>query len=204
MVERVVFATNDARVYTIPPLKSNAGHRASDWDVEKPMWTGKLTVVEFEDDEKGDLKCELRLSDANNGEEFAVAPYSADGHGVEPVADSSRFFAIRVVDGPRSAILGLGFAERSPAFELNIALQDFRKHSTPSIELNNSRDYSLKEPIKVSLPDNIQKSKQQDSGPVPILPPPPSKKQHEPQSASQSTSEERDDPFDDDFGDFVG
>jgi hypothetical protein len=41
--------------------------------------------------------------------------------------DSSRFFAITVVGEGRKAILGMGFEERSEAFDFSIALQDARR-----------------------------------------------------------------------------
>ena len=47
---------------------------------------------------------------------------------VEQVVDSSRFFAVRVVDGPRKAILGIGFEDRSDAFDFGVALQEVRRH----------------------------------------------------------------------------
>lgn len=48
---------------------------------------------------------------------------------VEQVLDSSRFFAIRVVDGPRKATLGIGFEDRSDAFDFGVSLQEVRRHN---------------------------------------------------------------------------
>lgn len=203
-IESIIFITNDAMVYQVPPLKSiSYGHSAGDWDVENPMWKGRLKVVEIEDN---GLTCELRLEDLETGELFAAAPYYNDGKGVEPVRDSSRFFAIRVVNGDKQATLGLGFNDRNIAFEFNIALQDFQKHSQPVESTNSNKDFSLKEGQSIHI--NIGKSQTTTSSstvsndytseakePIPTLLPPP------PPSANK---QERDDPFDDDFGDFVG
>jgi hypothetical protein len=48
---------------------------------------------------------------------------------VEACIDSSRYFVIKVVDPNthQHAFVGLGFQERSYAFDMNIALQDHFK-----------------------------------------------------------------------------
>ena len=72
------------------------------------------------------MKTDIVLEDQSNGQLFAAAPYT-DESAVEQVLDSSRFFAIRVVDGGRKAMLGIGFEERSEAFDFGISLQEVRK-----------------------------------------------------------------------------
>ena len=93
---------------------------------------------------------------------FAAAPYTTQAV-VEPTLDSSRFFALRVQDpSGRKATLGIGFEERSEAFDFSVALQETRKalgwegsapvggtaSSGPAAkkeQAEEKRDYSLKE-----------------------------------------------------------
>ena len=196
-VETALFDTPLVYIYGIPPLKSNRGHRASEWDVDKPLWQGRLRVIELEHI-NGQIACELRLE--ADGELFAVAPYGSNGRGVEAVGDSSRFFAITVVDGSRRAVLGMGFPDRSVSFEFNIALQDFKRHSSVSSvsEDSSPKDYSLKPGQSIhaniggrnlKLEESVESQESEQTGLPGLLPPPPSRRT-------------RADPFDDDFGDF--
>ncbi|GLC33370.1 hypothetical protein PLESTM_000054000 [Pleodorina starrii] len=74
---------------------------------------------------KGEL-CEIRLEDPSSGELFAVCPvqYGQRGVCVEPVTDSSRYYVLRVEDPAtrRHAFLGMGFDNRTDAFDFNEAL----------------------------------------------------------------------------------
>jgi hypothetical protein len=73
------------------------------------------------------VKCDILLEDPSNGQLFAGAPYTAPGV-VEQVLDSSRFFAVRVQgEGGMKAVLGVGFEERSEAFDFSVALQEVRR-----------------------------------------------------------------------------
>ena len=73
------------------------------------------------------MKTDILLEDPATGQLFAAAPYTAVTV-VEQVLDSSRFFAVTVQgEGGRKAVLGVGFEERSEAFDFSVALQEVRK-----------------------------------------------------------------------------
>ncbi|KAH7159826.1 hypothetical protein B0J13DRAFT_113871 [Dactylonectria estremocensis] len=158
-IQRVLFVANAVHVYNIPPLTSTKGHNAAGWtaDPKRHIFTARMRLVEtaYESPSADNkLKVDAVLEDSSNGQLFAAAPYTSAAV-VEPVLDSSRFFALTVRDPQgRRAILGIGFEERSEAFDLSIALQEARKalgwegqQSKPDAakEQEEKRDYSLKE-----------------------------------------------------------
>ena len=62
-----------------------------------------------------------------SGTEFAACPVPAGERpqAVEPVTDSSRYFVLRLLDTShpqRRAFVGMGFNDRSEAFDFNVAL----------------------------------------------------------------------------------
>lgn len=144
-LQRVLFVARSVHIYAIPPLVSMKGYTAADWTKvdqqtgkTRQIFTGRLRIVETaiplssiageggkEEGEK--VKADILLEDPDNGSLFAAAPYTDPG-AVEHVLDSSRFFAIRVVasDG-RKAVLGIGFEDRSEAFDFGVALQEASK-----------------------------------------------------------------------------
>lgn len=131
-IQRVLFVAMAAHVYNIPPLSSTKGHSASTWtaDPARHIFTARLRLIETAYDSPSStqrLKVDLILEDPSNGQLFAAAPYT-DPATVEPVLDSSRFFAVVVRDEQgRKAMLGVGFEERSDAFDFGVALQEARK-----------------------------------------------------------------------------
>jgi hypothetical protein len=179
-IQRILFVANAVHVYNIPPLTSTKGYSASTWTAEpqRHIFTARLRVVEtaYESTSStNQLKVDAVLEDASTGQLFAAAPYTAPGV-VEPVLDSSRFFALTVRDPQgRKAILGIGFEERSEAFDLSIALQEARKalgwegeQSKPAAtkEQEEHKDYSLKEGETITVSfggSKFGRRKQQDS-----------------------------------------
>ncbi|KAJ3204528.1 hypothetical protein HDU82_005776 [Entophlyctis luteolus] len=155
--ESVLLVIRECTAYRIPPRTAAKGYRAGDWDVNAFLWKGRLRIIAR--GSKAD--CFINLEDATTGELFAACPYPPDGSTVEPVLDSSRYFVLTLVDpgSGRKAYIGLGFLERSDAFDFNVALQDHAKRlknagkpktvaatsSFPSI------DFSLKDDQKFSI-----------------------------------------------------
>ena len=126
-LERTLYASSSVQIYQVPPLKSLAqSHRAAGWDVSNPIWEGSLRVLEIKDLTTGALTGQLRLFDMQSGELFAAAPYTKDGKGIEPVSDSGRYFAVRVVNGTQSVCLGLVSRTEAEALKSILHLQDFR------------------------------------------------------------------------------
>ncbi|KAL7948637.1 hypothetical protein V8C42DRAFT_315051 [Trichoderma barbatum] len=159
-IQRILFVANSVHVYNIPPLTSMRGHAAASWteDPARHIFTARLRVVEtsFESpDAASSIKMDIVLEDASTGQLFAAAPYNDRG-AVEPVVDSSRFFAVTVKDPQgRKAVLGIGFEERSDAFDLAVSLQEARRSLGWEAEQSHNpadakaktetKDYSLKE-----------------------------------------------------------
>ncbi|KNB08294.1 hypothetical protein FOXG_09236 [Fusarium oxysporum f. sp. lycopersici 4287] len=162
-IQRILFVANAVHVYNIPPLTSTKGYSASTWTAEpqRHIFTARLRVVEtaYESESSTNkLKVDAVLEDASSGQLFAAAPYTAPGV-VEPVLDSSRFFAVTVRDPQgRKAILGI--ARKALGWE--------GEQSKPAAtkEKEEHRDYSLKdgETITVSFGGSkFGRRKQQDS-----------------------------------------
>ena len=164
-IQRILFIANSVHVYNIPPLTSTRGYVAAAWTADnskRQIFTARIRILETaipNPSSTGEtIKTDILLEDPKNGQLFAAAPYAASPV-VEQVLDSSRFFAVRVQgEGGRKAVLGIGFEERSEAFDFSVALQEVRK--TLGIEDNGKaggkkvlkedkppekKDFSLKE-----------------------------------------------------------
>lgn len=134
-IQRVLFIVPKVHIYQIPPLTSAKGYTAAAWTANDNRWhifTARLRVLEtalaaVDGKETETPKTEILLEDPNTGDLFAAAPYTSEAV-VEQALDSSRFFAIRVQgEGGRKAMLGLGFEDRSEAFDFGVCLQEVRR-----------------------------------------------------------------------------
>jgi hypothetical protein len=175
-IQRVLFIAPKVHIYQIPPLTSTKGYQASTWTADnnkRQIFTARLRILETsipvpgstsDDDGSETVTTTLLLEDSSTGQLFAAAPYTSP-NSVEQALDSSRFFAITVIGEGKKAILGMGFEERSEAFDFSIALQDARRvlgfekdpnagpkggKSIPATE-EPKRDFSLKEGETISI-----------------------------------------------------
>ncbi|KAI8388793.1 adaptin ear-binding coat-associated protein 1 [Radiomyces spectabilis] len=204
--ESVLLVVRECFVYRIPPRTAARGYRAAEWDDlgSSFLWKGRLRVIS-----KG-KSCSIRLEDGETGELFAVCPYEIQGNSVEGVLDSSRYFVLKIEHEGRHAFIGMGFQERSDAFDFNVALQDFAKQLRAEEAAENravhgsdapKQDYSLKEGQTINItignvggkrsrPRPAANASNSNTGFVPLIPPPPSAQQ-----VKQQQQQQRQHPF---------
>ncbi|KAI1470803.1 DUF1681-domain-containing protein [Daldinia caldariorum] len=226
-IQRVLFVASPVHVYNIPPMVPGKGHVAATWTSDgsndRQIFTARMRVIETaipgDGDGDGDgneqVKTDIVLEDAGTGQLFAAAPYTAAAV-VEPVSDSSRFFALRVQDeAGRKATLGVGFEERNEAFDFGVSLQEAQKtlgwgaqagggpagaKKNQAVERKDGaekRDLSLKEgeTITINLPGRFGRRKPEppprsssDEGLSSFsLPPPPPSSSSSPASAPRGS-----------------
>ncbi|CAM9717208.1 unnamed protein product [Ectocarpus fasciculatus] len=134
VIEQPLLTIKEVFVYRVPPLRASSGHRAEEWGLANPVFTeGVLKIAQV-----GDACC-LRLFKPPPEGELGAAPelfaqceVRLDGGRtlqvyVESVIDSSRYFVLRCEDkaSGRHAYVGVGFRERSSAFDFKAVLDDF-------------------------------------------------------------------------------
>jgi len=140
-MEQTLFQEKNVWFYQVPVMTQEP--RADTWNVDKPLLTGSVRVMQTASDE-----CFINLYEVNPKEGvhdmilFAQSPVQIDkDHGlnvfVQDCADSSRYFVIRVQDSKtgRHAYVGIGYPERSSAFNFKATLQDFARYKLRLIEL---------------------------------------------------------------------
>jgi len=180
MIERVLLLKQEAFVYKIPPNQipedESKGWEATKWNLNKPDWTGKLKVVS-----KG-TNLTIKLEDRGSMKPFAIVNVDTyPGPNVQTVKDSSRYFVVKPIEGPP---IGLGFADRSDAFDMNMALNEHFKSlrvddeiAKESEEPREQLDLSLKEGQTIKVNINIPRKSNRDrsKSPAPgsgVIPPP--------------------------------
>lgn len=194
--ERVVLRKPEIFVYRVPPRQSNRTIKASDWGLSNPAFTGQCRVLG-----KGHQLI-IQIEDKTSYKLFAKAIILGwPTNIIEPVSDSSRYFTLRITnDDGRQATIGIGFADRSDSFDMNVCIQDFFKQEEAEkqqekINTGEVKDEGPKldlgfksgQTIKINLSGKTSLSKGKEAGaankiksPLPmgglLLPPPGAKK----------------------------
>lgn len=150
-IERTVCTVKECFAYKIPPPSDTEGYFASNW--KEQIWVGSIRVVIKGVDGK------IELYNHKDQVIFATA-FIRDGKApYEGVKDSSRYFALKIENkNGKKAYVGIGFQERTDAFDFNVSVQDFIKQvqdgDKPAVEEEESEDFKLKEGEKLNI--NIQ------------------------------------------------
>ncbi|CAB4064960.1 NECAP1_2 [Lepeophtheirus salmonis] len=142
---RVILTKNEAFAYKLPPGQNtgkDTNWKANSWNLSKPDWTGKLKLVTG-----SDKSCYIKLESAGSiYAECQVDNYP--GPAVTTVSDSSRYFVIQMKN---KEYLGLGFADRSDSFDLNVALQSHFKGILVEEAIEKESNEPPKEKLDLSL-----------------------------------------------------
>lgn len=136
-IQRVLFICPQVELYRPPPLTSTKGFKAGGWEGDKNCRFPDVPVVRIRIIETAipnskfpsgeSLSAALLLELPSTGELFVAAPYNHAGI-VEQALDSSRYFSIRLQgEGGQKATIGIGFRERSDAFDFSVSLQELRR-----------------------------------------------------------------------------
>lgn len=126
ILERTLLEQKEVLVYQIPPASSAAGHKSGEW--QTVIWKGPCRVV------GKDTNLAIRMLDKNTGSLFAECLIPADEYHnyVEPVIDSEQYFALKILNGQKHAVIGLCFADLGEASDFRCTLQSFRSKSAAS------------------------------------------------------------------------
>ena len=150
-MEITLLVLPQCHVYKLPPRQNAQQWICQNWGNDAHIWSGRLRITE-----KGPL-CFIHLED-EQGALFATCPVDNDNleASVEPVADSSRYFVLRVTQGQARAFLGLGFQERSVAFDFNCTLADHIKSVRREAQAQLLMEKEANEPPQPSVDRSLQ------------------------------------------------
>ena len=169
VLERTLLIKQEASVFKIPANQvgdDTKGWKANGWNLDKPDWKGKLRLTT-----KG-THCLIKLEERGGGNKpFAhVEIDTYPGPAVQTVTDSSRYFVIKT---NTFGHVGLGFADRSDSFDLNVALQDHFKSLRVEAELQKETeepreklDLALKEGQTIKVNINIPRKRERSRSPA--------------------------------------
>ena len=183
-VEHVLCQIPTCYIFKLPVLTTTRGYTASE------MKGNQIRICRLKVSRVDGLG-RVDLLETDGTTLFARAPLTDDDV-VQRTPDSSRYFAVRVVNPQtnKKAIVGVGFGDRSEAFDFNSALSDAHKYARYGSAGEGDEDeeeqvvdapfvasdaFALKTTIKVQLnkPKKSAKKSDASSGSTVGISPPP-------------------------------
>jgi len=125
-LKHTLLVKDEVLVYEVSPSSSSTGHKSANW--KRVIWKGPCKIISREKD------LAIKMLDRVNGQLFAECIIPSDEYHkyVEPVIDSSQRFAVRIQNGAKHALIGLGFDGRDDAADFERVLNDFKRTSVDS------------------------------------------------------------------------
>lgn len=140
VIEQRLLKIDEIFIYRIPPMRSADGHRAEEWNLAKPLATCSLHVTRRDNTLCINIMADRPKPGAPEGAtesylfaqseitiDVSTSPSQKLEYWVDPVTDSSRYFAVRIKDSKtgREAFIGVGFRERSDSTNFRMCLDDY-------------------------------------------------------------------------------
>ncbi|EKE42670.1 hypothetical protein ENUP19_0088G0035 [Entamoeba nuttalli] len=147
--ETILLSIKQCMLFKIIGKDGQVKKNAADWQQSDFLWSGRCLVT------RSPEHCIIKFVE-NNDIEFCSCIVSDDS--VQNVNDSSRYFILKVneINGGRKATVGLGFVDRSNAFDFSAVLQDIErkmnKKDSTQIDSVQTENYILNDGEMISLP----------------------------------------------------
>ncbi|KAK8814238.1 hypothetical protein WA158_008100 [Blastocystis sp. Blastoise] len=152
--EQITFRYDECFVYKVPERQFNLSYHALDWGLDKPLAICSITVSVSED------SCYIRFYKNENGvhatdplaESIIKLDFESDikdklDFFCEPTIDSSRYFVVRIYNKQlnKTTFMGMGFRDRSTAFNFRASLDDYCSSVHRTKEASEAIHVNLKE-----------------------------------------------------------
>jgi len=138
----------DAHILSTPSQERPSGGWTAT-AMKEEIYQGDIKVVDRDD------LCFILLTDKVSGKVVAVFPLGGDEGVVERCIDSSRYFVVRVNNGPnRNSIkyIGIAFNERTAAFDFNVAVETSRREKQGLLQIDKAVPYDMETLLIKSQP----------------------------------------------------
>ncbi|EDR28773.1 adaptin ear-binding coat-associated protein, putative [Entamoeba dispar SAW760] len=151
--ETILLSIKQCMLFKIIGKDGQVKKNAADWQQSDFLWSGRCLVT------RSPEHCIVKFVE-NNDIEFCSCIVSDNS--IQNVNDSSRYFILKVneINGGRKATVGLGFVDRSNAFDFSAVLQDIErkmnKKDSTQVDSVQTDNYILNDGETISLPfDNL-------------------------------------------------